>query len=509
MKENQHVEWKASWRDEYLQWICAFANSSGGTLTIGKSDQGTIIGILNATRLSEDLPNKITHKLGIVADVNLLTDGPLEYIEIYVKPYPNPISYDGRYYVRVGSTKQTLNGEALTRFLLSKASDSWESTLLIDIQAEDFDAESLRLFKKRVKNTNRINIPEDKGSEQVFERFSLMNNGKINRAGYLLFYENPHQLIIGAFIKIAYFNSETNILFQDVVEGSIFHQIDKTIDLLHTKYVIKTIDFQGFSGVETFPYAERALREALMNAIAHRDYSKGNPIQIKVFKDKVILFNEGSIPVDWTEEEFLGPHSSKPRNPIIANVLYNAGLIERWGLGIQTIIKENENLGIKVPEFKYGFEDFEITLFAIRHDKQEYNTLAELSVPLPEKPDIAEFHSFFELKDAFLSLFTSKPFSESELKELRATSLELSQKSLDIVTRLDHFPKKRRELLQLVGLTNQTFNFQTFLVPLIEKGILDYTIKDRKTSSNQRYFLTSKGFRYKEFLLMVLEHLNN
>lgn len=141
-------------------------------------------------------------------------------------------------------------------------------------------------------------------------------------------------------------------------------------------------------------------------------------------------------------------------------------------------------------------------------DNQEYETLAELSVPLPEVPVTAEFHSFFELNDVFLRLFASKPFSESELKELRAASLEINQKSLDIVARMDHSPQKRKDLLQLVGLTNQTFNFQTFLIPLIEKGILDYTIKDRKTSSNQRYFLTSKGLRYKEFLLMVLEHLN-
>jgi hypothetical protein len=74
---------------------------------------------------------------------------------------------------------------------------------------------------------------------------------------------------------------------------------------------------------------------------------------------------------------------------------------------------------------------------------------------------------------------------------------------------MDHSPQKRKDLLQLVGLTNQTFNFQTFLIPLIEKGILDYTIKDRKTSSNQRYFLRSKGLRYKDFFLMVLDHLNN
>ena len=95
MKEHQHVEWKESWRDECLKWICGFANAEGGVLVIGRNDKGEAVGVANARKLLEDLPNKIRDVLGIMADVNLVKKSGKELIEIRVEPYPTPISYKG------------------------------------------------------------------------------------------------------------------------------------------------------------------------------------------------------------------------------------------------------------------------------------------------------------------------------------------------------------------------------------------------------------------------------
>jgi ATP-dependent DNA helicase RecG len=121
MPESQNIEWKESWRDEYLKWICGFANAKGGKIYIGKDDKGNVVGLTNAKKLMEDIPNKITNHLGIVADVNLLEKSSNHYIEIEVHPYDVPISYRGRYHFRSGSTKQELSGNALNEFLLRKA----------------------------------------------------------------------------------------------------------------------------------------------------------------------------------------------------------------------------------------------------------------------------------------------------------------------------------------------------------------------------------------------------
>ena len=120
MKENQQIEWKKAWRDEYLRWICGFANAEGGVLHIGRNDRGVVVGVPEAARLMEDIPNKVRDILGIMVGVNLREEAGKEYLEIVVEPYPYPVSYKGEYHLRSGSTKQELKGAALDKFLLRK-----------------------------------------------------------------------------------------------------------------------------------------------------------------------------------------------------------------------------------------------------------------------------------------------------------------------------------------------------------------------------------------------------
>lgn len=110
MPETQNIEYKSVWKDEYLKWICGFANAQGGTLYIGKDDNGNVVGVKNAKKLLEELPNKITTILGIVTPVNLYQTEHGEYIEIIVEPHPNPVNYKGEYHFRSGSTKRELKG---------------------------------------------------------------------------------------------------------------------------------------------------------------------------------------------------------------------------------------------------------------------------------------------------------------------------------------------------------------------------------------------------------------
>ena len=125
--EKQDVEYKSSWRDEYLKWICGYANANGGKLYIGVNDKKEIIGVDDVKKLSEDIPNKIQNILGIVADVNILTDSETgkDYLEIITEPYPYPVNYKGEYHYRSGSTKQELKGSALNKFILERTGKHW------------------------------------------------------------------------------------------------------------------------------------------------------------------------------------------------------------------------------------------------------------------------------------------------------------------------------------------------------------------------------------------------
>ena len=94
-QESQHTEWKETWRDDYLRWVCGFANAQGGRLLLGMNDKGHVVGLLDAAKLLEDLPNKVRDLLGLVVEVNLQEQGGLQYLELVVQAYPNPISYSG------------------------------------------------------------------------------------------------------------------------------------------------------------------------------------------------------------------------------------------------------------------------------------------------------------------------------------------------------------------------------------------------------------------------------
>lgn len=120
MAESQNIEWKESWRDEYLKWICGFANAQGGKIYIGTDDYGKVIGLQNSKKLLEDIPNKVRDVLGIIVDVNLLRKDGKDYIEISVNPNGYPVNYKGEYHYRSGSTKQQLKGQALNQFLLQR-----------------------------------------------------------------------------------------------------------------------------------------------------------------------------------------------------------------------------------------------------------------------------------------------------------------------------------------------------------------------------------------------------
>lgn len=133
---------------------------------------------------------------------------------------------------------------------------------------------------------------------------------------------------MGAFIKIGYFESDADLLFQDEVHGSLLEQIDKAVELVYFKYMRAKITYDGMQRIERYFVPEDALREALLNAICHKKYESGIPIQISVYEDKLYIANCGSLPETWTLNNLFNKHASKPYNPNIANVFYLAGFIE-------------------------------------------------------------------------------------------------------------------------------------------------------------------------------------
>ena len=157
--ENQNIEWKSVWHDEYMKWISGFANANGGILYVGVDDSGEVVGINNSKKLLEDLPNKIRDILGIIIEINLLKEKGKDYLEIIVEPYSTPISYKGRYYFRSGSTLQELKGPALEKLILKKMGKRWDTVTAHNFTFEDLSPRAFEIFRKKARKSQRV--PEE------------------------------------------------------------------------------------------------------------------------------------------------------------------------------------------------------------------------------------------------------------------------------------------------------------------------------------------------------------
>ena len=350
--ESQNVEWKSSWRDEYLKWICGFANAQGGVLEIGRNDCGQIVGVSDVLRLLEEIPNKAQSLLGIVVDVDLRSEDRREYLQIAVNPHPNPISYRGKFHYRSGSTSQTLRGTSLTRFLLERQGQTWDDGAMPGVRMRDLDGHTLADFRERASASGRLNQNILRASDsEIIERLRLREGRHLKRAAVLLFHPEPQSFFREAYLKIGYFRGP-DIIYQDAVEGDLFAQVERTIDLLYSKYSRALISYDGVYRVETHPVPYQAMREAVANAVIHRDYSVPAPIQIRVYDDRVAIWNAGRLPTGWSLEDLTGEHASRPYNPAIADAFFRAGMIESWGRGIHRITQACEEAGNPEPRWR-------------------------------------------------------------------------------------------------------------------------------------------------------------
>ena len=340
MPESQNVEYKSSWRDEYLKWICGFANAQGGKLYIGIDDGGNVCGVADSKRLMEDIPNKVRDALGLFVEVNLLSEDSKEYIEISVSASSEPINYKGEYHYRTGSTKQLLQGPALTHFLLNKTKTKWDAVPVDGIEFKDLDKESFDIFRREAKKSGRMTAQDlAMTNEELLDSLNLTLNGKLTRAAVLLFHRKPERWFGGAYVKIGFFGDGPDLQYQDEVYGSLFIQADRVVELIYLKYFKAHISYDGLIRVERYPIPKDAMREAVFNALMHSNYDSGVPIQIRIHENLVLISNDCIFPANWTAETLMQRHRSEQYNPKIANAFFRAGYVEAWGRGIENMCK--------------------------------------------------------------------------------------------------------------------------------------------------------------------------
>ncbi len=359
--ETERVEFKESPNEAFYETISGFANTKGGIILLGVNKKGNIVGIESSTKFLDNLTNRIVDKLSLYPEIETMDIEDKRVIAVKVARSGYPVSYEGRHYERVGSTTRKMSPERLRVLLLR--GKTWDS-LTSDFPSEQPDIETIRRFVRLAVEKNRLtDVSLDEPPEVVLEKLGLVADEKLTNGAILLFGKNPQKHFTNLCVRIGRFKTETTIIDDKWVRGNLFQQFDQTLNILRqhigVRYEIKEIERE-----DIWDYPIPALREAVLNALIHRDcFNIANFTTIKIYDDHIWFSNPGGLPEGITVEQLKRPHQSYLRNPLIAKVFYLAGYIEQYGSGTVRMVEWMKEAGLPEPEYKEELGGFSVYFY--------------------------------------------------------------------------------------------------------------------------------------------------
>ncbi len=263
---------------------------------------------------------------------------------------------------------------------MQKSGRTWDGFIEEGATLKDIDTAAINKFRKlAVKKIPQI--AGEKSVQAILQKLNLLEKGKLRRAAVLLFGKNPKKFHITAYIKIGIFVSANDLISTDDIEGNLFDQVDKAIEMLRVKYLLSNITYEGIYRKDNMEYPEEALREAIINAVIHRNYM-GAHTQLRIDPESLNLWNEGGLPPGIVVADLKKWHLSRPRNELLADVFFKAGMIEAWGRGTVKIVDECKKAGLPEPEFREEFGGLSVHF---RKGKSEKKVGEQLGDGLGEK----------------------------------------------------------------------------------------------------------------------------
>ena len=369
--ESETAERKQSWNEEGLKALAAFANTRGGTLWIGIADDGKTVGWEGDGHEQEKISSQIATTLQCLPiAMTVQTRDDLPIMVVRMARAASPVAVRGRYYQRVGNSTREVPPSELPRFLLERTGQNWDE-LPTDFGLEAISERTVADFRVLARGRLPDLSPSDTTALVLAKLQLTLTEDRLNRAGLLLFGRDPQRMTRTAYVQVGRFQDETTFLDEKTVTGNLFVQLEQTMQAIRS-YVFVRYDIPktaaGRSPLEDlqrhevweFPYD--AVREAVLNALVHRDYTSVGRIQIRVYNDRLVISNPGSLPEALTVSDLFNEHNSFPRNPAIAQTIYYTQLIEKWGTGTIRMRNACRAEGAPDPEFEARPEEFIVTL---------------------------------------------------------------------------------------------------------------------------------------------------
>lgn len=434
------TEFKQSLPDDLGREICAFANATGGVILIGVDDAGIVVGVDNHNRLKSQIQNTARSADPPVA-VDVESEGNVLSVTV-PEQHGKPYSFRGRFFIREGASCHQLSRDEIREFFFEEGLIRFDET-----PCNAFKPSAEITPSRWAEFAQRAGIDPGLDPMTVLENLHLVRDSHVTHAGAWLLADDITRFTLPAVVSCAVFQgtSKTHILDRTEFTGNLYAIYQEVMSYLQAK-LNSALILHARGRDERLELPESALREAIVNAIAHRDYRSTANVQVYVYQDRVEIVTPGGLPAGMREEE-LG-RKSVPRNPLLFSMLYRMRLVEQIGSGIRRMHDACREHGVAEPTFQVS-PDWLTVVFP----RQE-SAIAPQVTP-HDTPHVTPHVG----------------------RLIAAVQGEMS----------------RAELMVALGLADRGHFATAYLQPGIDAGLLEMTRPDRPRSRAQRYRLTARG----------------
>jgi len=338
----------------------------------------------------------------------------------------------------------------------------------------DLDEERMRVFIRRARRARNFPLPEEATPAELLTHLNLLDGERIANAAMLLFGRQPQRFLLSSEVKCAHYHGvevAKPIPSYQVYKGTVFDLVDQAVDFVLSKINLRVGTREaGPEAPVEYEIPRDAVAEAIVNAVAHRDYTSAGSVQVMLFADRLEVWNPGTLPPSLSLDKLRGPHGSVPGNPLLAEPLYLARYIERMGTGTGDMIRRCREAGLAEPAFSVS-DGFTTTLWR------------KVVASTPE--------------------VTHQVAHEVTPEVTREVAREVTREVTREVARVVEVMRgemKRVEVQEALGLSDEDSFRKVYLVPALEAGVVEMTIPDKPRSSKQRYRLTALGSALRETL---------
>jgi ATP-dependent DNA helicase RecG len=471
--ESETVEFKKSTGQLHRagETLCAFLNGRGGQVFIGVTPEGRVVGqqVSDAT-LREVAAMLARFEPAVVIPLERIRlSSGLEVLVLSASAPAGsgPFTFDGRAYQRVGSTTSVMPKALYESLLLERAHGHarWETAPATGVSLKELDREEILRTVRLGIEAGRL--PESTGRNlgDILDRLRLRRNGQLLNAAVVLFgkesvFDYPQRQL-----RLAWFKGTDKSEFRDnrQMRGHAFALLDEAMTFLHRHLPISgRFEPERLERIDELLFPTAALREALVNALCHRDYSVyGGAVNVAVYDDRTEIWSDGTLPFGLRPEDLSGEHSSHPRNPFITEVFYRRGLIEQWGRGTNKIVALCRGAGLPKPEF----------------GQQAGSVFVRFWPAIGKGREAAKVGAMVE--SAAQSATQSATQSGDPVRRMLIV-LQAGQKS-------------SAEIRKALGIKHRPTFRKNYLHPAQEEGLIEATLPEKPQSRLQQYRLTEKG----------------